>query len=132
MNFDASKIKEQTNNLIAYELYERSENLKKHKLKTMSFIILSIMLLIVGTFTVNAMTDNAITNTIKDAFKINVNDKDYNAKCEKLSNGNLKCSLGEEVLEKGTETSFEINKDYVDKIDASLKDNILEFSIKSE
>ena len=119
--FDTSKIKNKTNNLVAYDLMKRSEEMKTIKLKHFTYVFIAVLVLAGGTFTVDAMTDNSISNAVKDVLKIKVNDKDYNAKCDKTSDGNMKCSVGAEITGTG-DYSFEINKDYLDKVDISFNE----------
>lgn len=114
--FDASNIKEKTNYLVAYDLMKRSEEMKTIKLKHFTYVFIAVLVLVGGTFTVDAMTDNMVSNTIKEALKINVNKKDYNATCDKTENGNMKCTIGSEVTG-SSDLSLEIDKDNLDKLD---------------
>lgn len=97
-HIDASKIKKMTNNLVAYQVYERNEKMKKNKLKHFTYAFLAVVFLSAGTVSVDAMTDNAISNAIKDVLKVRVNDKDYNTKCQPGENGKMVCTLDESVL----------------------------------
>ena len=114
--FDASNIKEKTNYLVAYDLMKGRDELKRIKIKHFTYIFIAVLVLAGGTFSVDAMTDNSISNTIKEALKINVNKKDYNAKCDKTENGNMKCTIGSEVTG-SSDLSLEIDKDDLDKLD---------------
>lgn len=110
---DTNKIKKITNNLIACENYEKERKMKNKKLKNTAFIFLALFIVIGGTISVDAATDNKISNAIKDMITVKVNGQDKNAKCEKLSNGNIKCSLDKEVIN-GNETTFEYNTNLMD------------------
>lgn len=114
--FDASNIKEKTNYLVAYDLMKGRDELKRIKIKHFTYIFIAVLVLAGGTFSVDAMTDNSISNTIKEALKINVNKKDYNATCDKMDNGNVKCNLGSEVTG-GRDFALEIDKENLDKLD---------------
>ncbi len=114
--FDASNIKEKTNYLVAYDLMKGRDELKRIKIKHFTYIFIAVLVLAGGTFSVDAMTDNMVSNTIKEALKINVNKKDYNAKCDKTENGNMKCTIGSEVTG-SSDLSLEIDKDDLDKLD---------------
>lgn len=114
--FDASNIKEKTNYLVAYDLMKGRDELKRIKIKQFTYIFIAVLVLAGGTFSVDAMTDNSISNTIKEALKINVNKKDYNATCDKMDNGNVKCNLGSEVTG-SSDFALEIDKDDLDKLD---------------
>ena len=114
--FDASNIKEKTNYLVAYDLMKGRDELKRIKIKHFTYIFIAVLVLAGGTFSVDAMTDNMVSNTIKEALKINVNKKDYNAKCDKTENGNMKCTIGSEVTG-SSDLSLEIDKDNLDKLD---------------
>lgn len=129
--FDASNIKEKTNYLVAYDLMKRSEEMKTIKLKHFTYVFIAVLVLVGGTFTVDAMTDNSISNAVKDVFKIRVNDKDYNAKCDKTIEGNMKCRVDSEITG-DADVSFEINKDYLDKIDVTADKNNIEFNINAK
>lgn len=114
--FDASNIKEKTNYLVAYDLMKGRDELKRIKIKHFTYIFIAVLVLVGGTFSVDAMTDNSISNTIKEALKINVNKKDYNATCDKTENGNMKCTIGSEVTG-SSDFALEIDKDDLDKLD---------------
>lgn len=131
MAIDTSNIKKRTNNLIAYDLMKGSEEMKKIKLKYFAYIMVGISVLVGGTFTVDAVTDNSISKIVKDVFNIKVNNQDYNAKCVKMADGNLKCSVDSKDLG-GNDFSFEVNKDYLDKINITAANDNIEFSIDAE
>lgn len=127
--FDTSKIKDMTNNLVAYDLMKGREEMKKIKFKHFTYAFVSVLVLVIGTFSVNALTDNSISNAVKDALKVKINDKEYNAKCDKTANGNMKCEIGADVTGNG-DVSFEIDKDYIDKIDVTGDSEGILFTIK--
>ena len=60
-----------------------------------------------GTLTVDAMTNNAISNTVKDIFSINFNvdGEEKNASCIKLDDGTFTCTVD------GENGSFDIMTD---------------------
>ena len=130
---DASKIKEKTNNLITYELMRRNEEMKKSKLKHITYIFIAVLVLAGGTFSVDAMTDNSISNAVKDALKIKVNNEDYNAKCDKTSDGMMKCILDESVLGNSGEAILEISEEYIGdiEVEANATDDEVSISINS-
>lgn len=128
--FDTSKIKDMTNNLVAYDLMKGRYEMKKIKFKHFTYVFVSILVLVIGTFSVDALTDNSISEKIKDAFKVKINDKEYNAKCDKTANGNMKCEIGADVTGNG-DVSFEIDKDYIDKIDVTGDSEGTLFTIKA-
>lgn len=117
---DTKKIKKMTNNLIAYDNYEKERKMKKKKIKQITFTFLALFVVIGGTITVDAATDNAISNLVKDALTVKVNGQDKNANCEKLSNGNYKCTIDKEVTGNDSEVIVEYNKDLL-KNDIDLK-----------
>lgn len=127
--FDTSKIKDMTNNLVAYDLMKGRDEMKKIKFKHFTYAFVSILVLVIGTFSVDALTDNSISNAVKDALKVKINDKEYNAKCDKTANGNMKCEIGADVTRNG-DVSFEIDKDYIDKIDVTADNEGTLFTIK--
>lgn len=102
-------IKNKTNLYIGYANFERSEQMKRLKLKHLSIVALAIALFVSSIITVNALTENkigdAIQNTVENILKIKVNNEDYNAKCENAGD-KIKCTLDDERLN-GTEIEIE-------------------------
>ncbi len=115
---DTNKIKQMTNNLIAFENYEKERKLKKKKMKNMAFAFLALFVIVGGTITVDAATDNKISNAIKDMITVKVDGQDKNATCEKLDNGNIKCSLDEKSTN-GEDISFEYDGNLIKKPEVS-------------
>ena len=119
---DTEKIKEITNLKVGLTNYESEEFNRMKKLKVLSLTLLAGAILVGGTFTVDAMTDNAISTAVKDAvsdvLKVKVNGQDYNSHCEKLDDGTLKCTVDKEVVGNNieTEVSVEINDEYIDSV----------------
>ncbi|MDE5539279.1 MAG: hypothetical protein K2J20_02190 [Bacilli bacterium] len=126
---DTGKIKEITNDLIGYELYKRKEIMKKNKLKHLGYAAIAVVVLAGGVVSVDALTDNSISNTIKNTLSVKVNDKDYNAKCTKNEKGVLVCNLDSEVLGEGNEATFEISEEYIDGVSVDASDGDLSISI---
>lgn len=118
---DTENILIKTNQLIGYENYKREERIMNKKLRNMAFVILGVITFAGGTFTVNAMTDNSIVEGIKSVLKITVNGEDKNAKCEKTSDGNLKCVLDSEVLgNDNSEVTVELDEKYANDVSFSV------------
>lgn len=124
---DTKNIIKKTKALVAYQNFEKEEQMKKIKIKHFTYALIAMSVLLGGTFTVDAMTDNSISNAIKNVFPIKVNDQEQNAKCEKTSNGKIKCVLDKEVLGTSEEYSFETDEENLNNMKAEVKDN--EFTI---
>lgn len=129
--FDASKIKEMTNTLVAYDLMRKDEEMRVLKFKHITYIAIAVVLLIGGTISVDAMTDNSISNAVKDVLKIKVNNEDYNAKCTKTTEGNMKCKIDSNILE-GGEATFEVSSDALENVEVNADKNNFELIINSE
>lgn len=129
---DTDKIKKMTYQKIGYENYEKEELKKMKKTKYAIYSIGIIVTLIGGTFTVDAMIDNAISNTVKDFFTVKIDDKDYNAKCTN-QNGSITCTIDKE-LTGGAEIEYNFDektaKDY--DIKAEYKDDESSITIDSK
>ncbi len=118
---DTENILKKTNQLIGYENYKREEKIMKKKLRNMTFVLVAVVTLVGGTFTANAMTDNSIVEGIKNAFKVQVNGEEKNAKCEKVKDGYLKCVLDNEVLgNDNSEVTIELDENYADDVSLSF------------
>lgn len=129
---DTDKIKKMTYQKIGFENYEKEEfrKMKKTKLAIYSLGIMAILL--GGTFTVDAMTDNAISNTLKDFLTVKIDDKDYNAKCVN-QNGLITCTLDEEATG-GAEVKYQFDEqatqDYNFKAEYKNDESIIEIEKK--
>lgn len=128
---NTESIIKKTNQLIGYEKFERE---KRRKMKKVRNVLLSLSILAVflaSGFTVNALSDNGIVNSIKEALNLNikVNGEEKNATCKQEENGNIKCTLDKEVLgEDGTEIEIEYQEDFQGKLEfeAEYKEGTLE------
>lgn len=125
---DTNKIKEMTNLKISYDIFMREEDLRKYKMKKIMFSFAFCFLAIVGTVSLDALTDNSISNGIKDFFKIKVNGEDYNANCEKTENGTYKCDIKDQ-LKDGTEVIFEVSDDNINNVNANITDDEINLEI---
>ncbi len=103
------RIKELTNSMIAYCNYEKERKVKKEKMRKITIAFMGIFLLVGGAISVDALTDNKISEAIKDVLTIKVDGQDKNAKCEKIGNGNVKCTLYEGLLD-GEDITFEYSE----------------------
>ncbi len=126
-NIDTSNIKRLTKEKITFTIYEREEKMKKDKITHIVVAITIFSIFIGGTFTVNALTDNKIVDTVakkvKDVLKVKSNGKEYDANCRKESNGSITCTLPEELTGKGSESTINVSDEYLDKIDLEYKEN---------
>lgn len=92
---DTERIKIMTNQVIGYENFKKEKAMKKMKMKKAIYVFLGAVTLCVGTLSVDALTNNAISNTVKDIFSINV-DIDGNKKissCIKNEDGTITCTV---------------------------------------
>ena len=118
---DTERIKKMTNLKISYDIYEREESLRKVKMKKIMFSVAFCFLTVAGAISVDAFTDNAVSNGIKEFFKVKVNGKDYNAKCDMTENGKYKCSIDKELTgEIGV--SFELEDGDFDNTEIEYKE----------
>lgn len=128
-NDHLDKIKYKTNQMIGFVNYERNEEMKKVKFKHFMVCIIAVGVFMGGIFTVDALTDNAISKTVNDtiqnALKVKVNGKDYNAKCQ-MENDVMKCSIDSDALGEDTEVNIEKS------VDADNESNKVEFEIITE
>lgn len=101
---DTEHIKNMTNQIIGFENYKKEKIMKKNNMKKFAFVFLGAVTLCMGTLTVDAMTNNAISNTVKDMFSIktNIDGKENNASCVKNTDGSFTCTVD------GEENSFDI------------------------
>lgn len=95
---DTEQIKTMTNQIIGFENYKKEKIMKKNNMKKFAFVFLGAVTLCMGTLTVDAMTNNAISNTVKDIFSIktNIDGKENNASCVKNTDGSFTCTVEEE------------------------------------
>lgn len=123
---DTSNIKKLTKEKISYTIYEREEKMKKQKLIRFAIVIAIFSVFIGGTFTVNALTDNKIVDTVtekvKDVLKVKSNGKEYDASCKKESDGSITCTLPEELTGKDTESVINFADGNMDNIDVEYKE----------
>lgn len=123
---DTSNIKRLTKEKISYTIYEREEKMKKQKLIRFVVVIAIFSVFIGGTFTVNALTDNKIVDTVtekvKDVLKVKSNGKEYDASCKKESDGSITCTLPEELTGKDTESVINFADGNMDNIDVEYKE----------
>ena len=123
---DTSNIKRLTKEKISYTVYEREEKMKKQKLIRFAIVIAIFSVFIGGTFTVNALTDNKIVDTVtekvKDVLKVKSNGKEYDASCKKESDGSITCTLPEELTGKDTESVINFADGNMDNIDVEYKE----------
>ena len=101
---DTERIKNMTSQMIGYENYKKEKVMKRMKMRKVAYVFLGAITLCMGTLTVDAMTNNAISNTVKDIFSINFNvdGEEKNASCIKNENGIITCTI------EGDETTFDI------------------------
>ena len=101
---DTERIKNMTNQMIGYENYKKEKVMKKKKMKKIAYVFLSAITLCMGTLTVDALTNNAISDTVKDMFSIrtNIDGKENNASCIKQDDGTFTCTVD------GENESFDI------------------------
>ncbi len=92
---DTGRIKNMTSQMIGYENYKKEKVMKKMKMRKVAYVFLGAVTLCVGTLTVDAMTDNAISSTVKDIFSINfdVDGEEKNASCIKQDDGTFSCTV---------------------------------------
>ena len=118
---DTSNIKKLTKEKISYIIYEREEQMKKNKIARFAVIIAIFSIFIGGTFTVNALTDNKIVDTVaekvKDALKVKSNGKEYDASCIKESDGSITCTIPEELTGKDAESVINFVDGNINNVD---------------
>ncbi|HIS38430.1 MAG TPA: hypothetical protein IAB45_02860 [Candidatus Onthousia faecavium] len=104
MKIDTDRIKSLTSQMIGYENFKKEKIIKKMKMKKVLYVFLGALTLSMGTLSVDALTDNAISNTFKEIFSLNFNvdGEEKNASCIKNENGIITCTI------EGDETTFDI------------------------
>ena len=92
---DTERIKNMTSQMIGYDNYKKEKVMKKMKMRKVAYVFLGAVTLCVGTLTVDAMTDNAISSIVKDIFSINfeVDGEEKNASCIKQDDGTFSCTV---------------------------------------
>lgn len=92
---DTERIKNMTSQMIGYENFKRKKMMRKMKMRKVAYVFLGAITLCLGTLTVDAMTNNAISNTVKDIFSINFNvdGEEKNASCIKQEDGSFSCTV---------------------------------------
>lgn len=96
---DTEHIKNMTNQIIGFENYNKEKIMKKNNMIKVVYVFLGAITLCMGTLTVDAMTNNAISDTLKEVFSIktNIDGKENNASCIKNTDGSFTCTVeGEE------------------------------------
>ena len=101
---DTERIKNMTSQMIGYDNYKKEKVMKKMKMRKVAYVFLGAVTLCMGTLTVDAMTNNAISNTVKDIFSLNFNvdGEEKNASCIKQDDGTFTCTVD------GENESFDI------------------------
>ncbi len=101
---DTEHIKNMTNQIIGFENYKKEKIMKKNNMIKVAYVFLGAITLCMGTLTVDAITNNAISNPVKEMFSIktNVDGKENNASCIKNADGSFTCTV------EGEEESFNI------------------------
>ncbi len=104
---DTEHIKIMTNQIIGFENYKKEKIMKKNNMLKVVYVFLGAITLCVGTLTVDAMTNNAISDTVKEMFsvKANIDGKENNASCIKNTDGSFTCTV------EGEEDNFNIKTD---------------------
>ncbi len=103
---DTNYIKEMTNQMIGYNNFKMEENMKKKKLKNITFVLMGILFLGSGIVTVNALTDNAIVDTINDVIPVRVvskKEEEKNAVCKKTDDNHINCTIDWKDVKSGEE-----------------------------
>ncbi len=133
---DTSNIKRLTKEKISYTIYEREEQMKKQNLIRFAVFITIFSVFIGGTFTVNALTDNKIVETVtekvKDVLKVKSNGKEYDASCKKESDGSITCTLPEELTGKDTESVINFADGNIGNVDVEYKEEKNEVTMEVE
>lgn len=108
-NIDTEKIKELANEKIAYDLFKKEEIRKMNKLKKVGCVLGISAFFLVGMVSVNAATDGAITEGIKNIIKIKINGKENNASCMQKEDGSFVCKFAENA--EGDDIEVEVSKE---------------------
>ena len=87
---DTQNIKRRTNEMIGYSMYKREIEMKQKKLKNLICVFGIFTFFIAGTITVNALTNNAIVDKIKEVLTFKV-DEEHPADCKTLEDGTRIC-----------------------------------------
>lgn len=110
MRIDTNHIKSLTSQMIGYENFKKEKVIKKMKMRKVLYVFLGALTLSMGTLSVDALTDNAISNTLKEMFSIdfNVDGEEKNASCIKKENGIITCTIDGDGTSIEKETTFDI------------------------
>lgn len=92
---DTDRIKNMTSQMIGYENFKKEKVMKKMRIRKFIYVFLGAITLCIGTLTVDAMTNNAISDTIKNIFSINfdIDGEERNANCIKQDDGTFMCTV---------------------------------------
>ena len=92
---DTERIKNMTSQMIGYENFKKEKVMKRMKMRKVAYVFLGAVTLCMGTLTVDAMTNNAISDTVKNMFSIkaNIDGKENNASCIKQDDGSFSCTV---------------------------------------
>lgn len=103
---DTERIKSMTNELIGYENYKREKKMKREKIRNITFVMVGAITLSLGTLTVDALSNNAISNKIKEVFSmnVNINGQEEKSSCVKNEDGTITCTIGEK------DTTYEVKE----------------------
>ena len=104
---DTEHIKNMTNQIIGYENYKKEKFMKRNNMKKVFYVFLGAITLCMGTLTVDAMTNNAISDVVKEIFsvKTSIDGKENNASCIKNTDGSFTCTVDGENNKFSIETS---------------------------
>ncbi len=107
---DTERIKSITNQMIGYENFKKEKIMIKNKIKKVTYVFLGTITLSMGTLTVDALTNNAISDTIKNIFsiKMHIDGQEQNASCFKKENGIITCTTNNQITESKENTTFDI------------------------
>lgn len=87
---DTQNIKRRTNEMIGYSMYKREIEMKQKRIKNLICVFGIFTFFIAGTITVNALTNNAIVDKIKEVLTFNV-DEEHPTDCKTLDDGTRIC-----------------------------------------
>jgi len=87
---DTQNIKRRTNEMIGYSMYKREIEMKQKRIKNLICVFGIFTFFIAGTITVNALTNNAIVDKIKEVLTFKV-DEEHPVDCKTLEDGTRIC-----------------------------------------
>lgn len=108
-NIDTDKIIKMTNDKIGYDLFQKEEKIRMNKFKKGMFALAICLTCIIGTLTVDATTDGAISDGIKNIVNIKINGEEKNATCQKKEDGSITCTFEKSVTGENTKTQVEFS-----------------------